>query len=64
MSVYNDIAWENIQKDVNFIRRQMRDMRVDSLAVIGLSLRLDQKRNGAERTPTNPMDPETEWQKR
>ena len=48
MSMYNDIVWEKkeIQKDVNTIHRQLHNMLVNSLAVIGLSRGLDQKRNG------------------
>ena len=45
MSMYNEIAWQEkkeIQKDLNTIHRQMRNMLVNSLAVIGLSWGLDQ----------------------
>ena len=51
---------EEIEKDVNTIHRQLRNMLVDSRAVIGLSRGLDQKRNGTEPIPTNPTDPGTE----
>ena len=54
---------KEIQKDVNTIHRQLRTMLADSLAVIGLSWGLDQKRNGTEPAPTNPTDPWTEWQR-
>ena len=55
MSMYNDIAWdEEIQKDVNTIHRQLRNMLVDSLAVIGLSWGLDRKRNGKEPSLIDP----------
>ena len=55
---------KEIQKDLNTIHRQLRNMLVNSLAVIGLSWNLDQKRNGTEPTPTNPTDPGIEWQKK
>ena len=54
---------KEIQKDVNTIHRQLRNMLVKSRAVIGPSWGLNQKRNGAELTPTNPTDPVTEWQR-
>ena len=50
---------EEIQRDVNTIHRQLRNMLVDSRALIGLSPGLDQKRNGTEPIPTNPTDPVT-----
>ena len=54
MSMYNDIAWEKkeIQKDVKTIHRQLRNILVHSLAIIGLSWGPGQKRNGTEPTPT------------
>ena len=66
MSMYNDIARvkKEIQKDLNTIHKQMRKKLVNSLAVIGLSWNLAQKRNGTEPTPTNPTDPGIEWQKK
>ena len=65
MSVYNDIAWgeRKYRKDVDTIHGQLRNMLVNSLAVIGLSWGLHQKRKGTEPTPTNPTDPGTEWQR-
>ena len=58
MSMYSDIAWgeKEIKKDVNTIHRQLRIMLANSIAVIGLSWSLDQKRNGTELTLTNPTD--------
>ena len=47
---------KEIQKDVNTIHRQLRNMLANSLAVSGLSWGLDQKRNGTEPTLTNPTD--------
>ena len=44
------------KKDVNIIHRQLRIMLANSLAVIGLSCGLDQKKNGTEPTLTNPTD--------
>ena len=66
MSVYNDIALgkKEMHKDVNTVHRQLRNMLVDSHAVIGLCWGLEQKRNGAEPTPTNPTDPGIEWQRK
>ena len=55
---------KEIQKDVNTIHRQLRNMLVDSRAVLGLSWGSDQKRNGTEPTPTKPTDPGSEWQRR
>ena len=55
---------KEIQKDVNTIHRQLRNMLVDSRAVMGLSWGLEQKRNGTEPTPSNPTDPGTEWKKK
>ena len=48
MSMYNVIAWgeKGIQKEVNTIHRHLRNMLVNSLAVIGLSWGLDQQRTG------------------
>ena len=43
--------------NVNTIHRQLLNMLANSLAVIGLSWGLDHKKNGAERTLTNQMDP-------
>ena len=65
MSLYNDIAWgeEGIHKDVNTIHRQLRIILANSLAVIGLSWGLDQKRNGTEPTLTNPVDRGTKQQR-
>ena len=54
---------EDMQNDVNTIHRQLRNMLVDSRAVIGLSPGLDQKRNGAEPIPTNPTDLGTKLQR-
>ena len=53
---------KEIQKDVNTIHRQLRNMLANSLAVIGLSWCLDQKRNGPEPTPTNQTDIRTKLQ--
>ena len=55
MSMYND---------VNTIHRQLRMMLANSLAVIGLSWGLDQKRSGTEPTLINETDPGIEWQKK
>ena len=65
MSMCNDLAWgeKEIQKYVNTSHTQLRNMLVNSRAVIGLSWGLDQKRNGTEPTQTNPTDPGTEWQR-
>ena len=52
-----------VQKDANTIHKQLRNMLVNSCAVIGLSWGLDQERNGVELTPTIPTDPGTERQK-
>ena len=52
------------KKDVNTIHRQLRINLANSLAVIGLSWGLDQKRSGAEPAPTQPTDPGIEWQKK
>ena len=59
------LHWEKkeIQKDVSAIHRQLRIMLANSLAVIGLSWGLGQKRNGTEPTPTNPTDPGTKLQR-
>ena len=62
MSMYNDIAWGETQKCVNTIQRQLRIMLADSLAVVGLSWNLDQKRSGTEPTLVNPTDPGTKLQ--
>ena len=43
-----------MQKEVNTMHRQLRNMLVNSRAVIGLSWGLDQKRNGTEPTPIKP----------
>ena len=63
ISMCNDIEWEQkeTKKDVNTIQRQLRITLANSLAVIGLSWGLDQKRNGLEPTPTTPTDPGIEW---
>ena len=45
------------KNNVNKIHKQLRNMLANSLAVIGLSWRLDQKKNGTEPTLTNQMDP-------
>ena len=65
MSMCNDIVWreKEIENDVNTLHRQLQNMLVNSLAVIGLSRGLDQKRNGTEPTPTNPTDPGTKLQR-
>ena len=52
---------KEIQKDVNTIHRQVRNMLVDSRAVIGLSWGLDQKRKGTEPAPTNSTDPARQY---
>ena len=65
MSTYNDTKWKakgNTERCDTF-HRQLRNMLVNSRAVIGLSCGLDQKRNCTGPTPTNPMDPGTEWQR-
>ena len=51
------------QKDVNATHRQLQNMLENSLAVIGLSWSLDQKRNGTEPAQINPTDRGIEWQK-
>ena len=50
------------KKDVNTTHRQLRIMLAHSLAVVGLSWGLDQKRNGTELTLLNPTDPGTKLQ--
>ena len=45
------------KNNVNTIHRQLLNMLANSLAVIGLSWGLDHKKNCAERTLTNQMDP-------
>ena len=50
--------------NVNTIHRQLRIMLANSLAVIGLSWGLDQKKSGTELTLTNQMDHGIEWQKK
>ena len=52
------------QKGVNTIQRQLRIVLVDSLAVVGLSWELAQKRNGTELALLNPTDPGTQLQKK
>ena len=52
MSMFDDIWW-NMWKT---IQRQLNNMLVDSLAVIGLSWSLDLKRSGTELTMANQMD--------
>ena len=52
------------QNNVNTIHRQLRIMLENSLAVIGLSWGLDQKKSGVEPTLTNQMDHGIEWQKK
>ena len=54
---------KEMQKDVNTIHIQTRNMLVNSLAVIGLSRGLDQKRNVTELALTNPTDPGPELQR-
>ena len=59
MSMCNDTAWQekgNTQKGVNTIHRQLRIMLANSLAVIGLSWGLDQKRSGTESPLTDLTD--------
>ena len=58
LSMFNDIQWEQkeIQKDVKTIHRQLLIVLANSLAVIGLSWGVDQKRSGAEPTLT-----QTRW---
>ena len=51
------------KNNVNTIYRLLKSMLANSLAVIGLSLGLDQKRNSTEPTPTNPTDPGTKLQR-
>ena len=55
----NDITWgkNEIQTDEKTIHRQLRNVLENSLAVIGLSQILDQKKSGTEHTLTNNMDP-------
>ena len=66
MSMYNDIARgaKETQKDVNTIHRQFRITLASSLAVVGLSWGLDQRRNDTEPTQTNPTDPGTKLQRK
>ena len=52
-----------MQKDLNTIHRQLQNMLVNSLAVIGLSGGLDEKRNGTEPAPTTPTEPGTKLQR-
>ena len=51
-----NVEQRGIQKDVNTIHRQLRVLLVNSLAVIGLSRSLDQKRNNTELTLADPTD--------
>ena len=64
MSMYNDIVWEKreTQKGVNTIQKRLRITLAASLAVVGLSWDLDQKRNGTELDLINPSDPGTKLQ--
>ena len=48
---------------MNTIHRQLRNMLGNSLAVIGLTWGLDQKKSGAAPTLTNQMGHGIEWQK-
>ena len=50
---------EETQKGVNIIHRQLRIMLADSLAVVGHSWDLGQKRNDTEPTLINPTEPGT-----
>ena len=52
------------KNNVNISHRQLRIMLANSLAVIGLSWTMDQKKSGTEPTLTNQMDHEIEWQKK
>ena len=52
MSMYNDVAWQEKGNK----ERCEHNSQTNSLAVIGLSWCLDQKRNGTEHTLTNPTD--------
>ena len=64
MSMYNDIAWrEEGNTERCEYTSQLRITLANSLAVIDLSWGLDQRRNGAEPTLTNPTDPGTKLQK-
>ena len=64
MSMYNNIAWREKGSAERFEHNSQTVSLVSSLAVIGLSWNLDQKRNGTEPTPTNPTDLGIEWQKK
>ena len=65
MSMYNDIEWgaKETKKDVNTFHRQFRIMLANSLAVIGLSWSLEQKRNGTEPILINQTEIGTDLQK-
>ena len=58
MSMYNDTEYgaEGNPSRCDTCRRQLRIMLVNSLAVIGLSCSLDQKRNNTELTLADPTD--------
>ena len=66
MSMFHDIEWgakgTTEQKGGNTIHREFRIMLADSRAVVGLSLDLDQKRNGTELTLIRPTDLGTKLQ--
>ena len=57
-----NVEQEELQKDVNTIHRQLRVLLVNSLAVIGFSRSLDQKRNNTELTLADPTDLGTKLQ--
>ena len=64
MSMNTDIAWQEKENKerCEYNPQTVRIMLTDSLAVIGLSWGLDQKRSGAEHTLTNPTDHGTKLQ--
>ena len=66
MSMYNNIESKakGTKNNVNTIHRQFRIMLAHSLAVVGFSWGLDQKKSGTEPTLTNQMEPGIEWQKK
>ena len=65
--MFNDVVWDakgNKEQCVHNSRAVLRNMLANSLAVIGVSWGLDQKKNGAEPFLTNQMDHGIQWQKK
>ena len=62
----NDIEWKakGQKEQCEYNEKKLRIMLANSLAVIGLSWSVDEKKCGTEPTLTNQMDPGIEWQKK